>query len=103
MDPLVVARLEILLLMVFQWIVVYVYGPFLLREPQDRTKLILRACAGFAVPSILCLQAHIYLKSFLPRYQSSRAFITSVLALQYAVGLILLIRAAFKVRRTEVR
>src|SRR5216684_6301837 len=103
MDPIVIARLEILLLMVFQWIIVYVYGPFLLRESQDRAKLILRACAGLAVPSILWLQAHIYLTNFSPRYQSSRNFITSVLVLQSAVGLMLLIRAAFKARRTEVR
>ena len=103
MDPIVIARLEILLLMVFQWIIVYAYGPFLLREPQDRTKLILRACAGLAVPSILWLQAHIYLTNFSPRYQSSRTFITSVLVLQSVVDLILLFRAAFKARRTEAR
>jgi hypothetical protein len=99
---IMIAWTEILLLMLFQWTIVYVYGPFLLREPQDRTKLILRACAGLSVPSILWLQAHIYFTNFSPGYQPSRNFIASVLALQCAVGLILRFRAAFKARRTEV-
>ena len=97
-----IARMEIVLLMLLQWILVYVYGPSLLREPWNRAKLILRACSGAAVLGILWLQAHIYLANFSPQCESNRTFITSVLLLQYAVGLILLIRAAFKSRRTEV-
>lgn len=61
-----IARLEILILMAFQWMIVYVSGPFLLREPQDRVKLILRACAGGGAKHSLASSAYLLNEFFAP-------------------------------------
>jgi hypothetical protein len=100
-NPILLARSEILLLMLFEWILLYLYGPFLLKEPLGRTKLIIRACAGLTALGILGLQGHIYIANFAPENHANGKFITTIFVLQNVVGLLLVFRAAFKARHTE--
>ena len=94
------ARIVTVLFTFFEWILLYVCGPFLLRESREPRKLILRPLAAIFAIAIVALQAHIYWAFVSRQDQGNRNFITLVWFLQHLVGLFLLLRAAFKARRT---
>jgi hypothetical protein len=101
-DMALVIKSVILLIMFCEWAFLYFWFPSLLRESgNSNAKLVLRPLVALGMIAVVWLQGRLYNGTFTSQAASHEEFLTDVFLLQHVVSLLIIFRAAFKIRSEQ--
>jgi hypothetical protein len=98
-DHIFRARVLIVLIALFEWAVLFFGGTSIIGEfAEPRTKFVVRPAVAFGAIGVVWLQGYLYHHILSSDHIKSDSFLGYLFIVQHLVGVVLVLRAAYKLK-----